>query len=287
MNVGCTTQMTIANGLFTSVSTSSQNGAVPYQISPIGKGFGLDIAGTTPSTGLELSIAIARNTINKTGQTFTHPSLTSCRFYGAMYDLTPQAEQMYLSKTPTKKILYEDFLSFQTLGVPPGGNFNQILTNSIARGRKIVGIPVISGSTNYAGDGRTISTLASPFSSSPCTTCKSPILNFNVLLSGNNVFQSNLNYSYEQFVQELHKTGINGGSSTGLSSGLISQTDFENGYRFLLADISRTPSQSTDDIMKSVQVIGTNSGSQSVDIFWYIYFEREVTIDIQTGSLIQ
>jgi hypothetical protein len=287
LNVNCTTQMTINGaGQFTSVSTSSQNGAVPYQISPLGAGFGLDINGTVPSTGLELSIAIARNSINKTGQTFTHPSLTSSRFYGAMYDLTPQAESMYLSKTPTKTMLYEDFLSFQTLAIPPNGNFNQILTNSIARGRKLVGVPVISGTSNFAGTAGTISTLASPFSSSPCTTSKSPILNFNVLLSGNNLFQSNLNYSFEQFYQEFHKTGINGGSSLGMSSGLISQSDWENGYRFLLADLSRNSSEATDNIMKSIQVIGTNAGDKAIDIHWFVFFEREITIDIATGSLI-
>jgi hypothetical protein len=203
-----------------------------------------------------------------------------------MYDLTPQAEQMYLSKSPTKVMKYQDFLSFQSLAIPAGGNFNQILTNSIARGRKLVGIPVISGTTNYAGNGQTISTLASPFSSSPCTTCKSAILNFNVLLSGNNLFQSSLNYTYEQFIQELHKTGINGGSSTGMSSGLISQTDFEHGYRFLLADLSRNSSEAVDNVMKSIQVIGTNSGDKAIDIFWFVFFERQVEIDIQTGSLI-
>jgi hypothetical protein len=157
-------------------------------ISPIGAGQGLDIAGTVPSTGLEMNIAIGKNGINKTGQTFVHPTLTSARFYAATYDLTPQAESMYLSKTPTKKMLYEAFLSFQSLAIPPNGNFNQILTNSIARGRKLVGILVISGTANFAGTAGTISTLASPFSSSPCTTAKSPVLNWNVLLSGSNIW---------------------------------------------------------------------------------------------------
>jgi hypothetical protein len=183
-------------------------------------------------------------------------------------------------------MLYEDFLSFQSLAIPPNGNFNQILTNSIARGRKLVGIPVISGTTNFAGTSGTISTLASPFTSSPCTTAKSPVLNWNVLLSGSNLWQNNLNYTFEQFSQQLHKTGINGGSSLGMSSGLISQNDWENGYRFLLADLSRTSSEATDNIMKSIQVVGTNSGSQAIDIYWFLFFEREITIDIQTGSLI-
>jgi hypothetical protein len=71
-----------------------------------------------------------------------------------------------------------------------------------------------------------------------------------------------------------------------MSSGLISQNDWENGYRFLLADLSRTSSEATDNIMKSIQVVGTNSGSQAIDIYWFLFFEREITIDIQTGSLI-
>jgi hypothetical protein len=182
--------MTVANGTFTSVSTSSQNGVVPYMISPIGVGQGLDV-GT--STGLELSIAIARNSINKTGQIFTHPTISSCRFYAAMYDMTPAAEQMYLSKLPTKVIKYDDFLSFQSLNIPPNGNFNQILTNSIARGRKLIGVPVLT--ENYAGAAGTISPLASPFSTSPCTTARNAITNFNVLISGSNLYQSNLSYT--------------------------------------------------------------------------------------------
>jgi hypothetical protein len=87
-----------------------------------------------------------------------------------MYDLSVQAESLYLSKTPTKKMLYEDFLSFQTLAIPAGGNFNQVLSNSVSRITKIVGIPIISSTVNFAGRAGTISPLASPFSSSPCTT---------------------------------------------------------------------------------------------------------------------
>ena len=88
-------------------------------------------------------------------------------------------------------------------------------------------------------------------------------------------------------MQELRKVNsINGGSQLGLSSGLLSQTDFENGYRFITADLSRKPSEAIDNISKSVQVIGTNAGLYPVDIFWFVFYEREIEIDIQTGSLI-
>ena len=288
LNTNCSTQMTVNGaGQYTAVSTSSQNGVVPYMISPIGAGSGLDIGGTTAATGLELSIGIARNSINKTGSTYVHPSLQSCRFYACMEDFSPAAEQMYLSKNPTKVIKYDDFLTFQTLNIGAGANFSQILTNSISRVRKLVGIPMISGSFNQAGTAGLINPMASPFTSSPCTTARNAITNFNVLLSGSNLYQANYNYGWEQFIQELRKTNsINGGSSLGLTSGLLSQTDFEHAYRFIVSDLSRSPSEATDNVARSLQIVGTNSGLVPIDIIWVVLYERSVEIDISTGSLV-
>jgi hypothetical protein len=273
-------------GQYTSVSSSSQNGQVPYMISPTGEGNGLNLGSANPVKKLELSIAIARNQINSSGQTFSHPSLTSVRAYCCLYDLTPMAESMYLSKVPTKVIKYNDFLSFQTLNIGPGANFNQILTNSIAKGRRLIGVPMISGSSNYAGTAGTIAPMNSPFTSSPNTTSATPITNYNVLLSGTNLYQQNLNYSSEHYIQEIRGQSLNGGMSLGMSSGLISQLEYESGYRFIVSDLSRTPSEASDNVSKSVQVIGTNSGKHNIDIHWFLEFSREVEIDIATGSLI-
>ena len=57
-------------------------------------------------------------------------------------------------------------------------------------------------------------------------------------------------------------------------------------YRFITADLSRKPSEAVDNIAKSIQVIGTNSSSLPIDIFWFVFYERQIEIDIQTGSLI-
>ena len=200
---------------------------------------------------------------------------------------TPSFETLYLSKQPTKVVKYNDFLTFQTLGVTSGTSYNQILSNNISRIRKLVGIPQIAASFNYAGNGGFIAPANSPFSSAPTTTAQGPITNINVLISGTNLYQQNYNYGYEDFLQEIRKTSsINGGGSYGLSSGLISQDDFENGYRFLVHDLSRTQSQATDDIGKSIQVIGTNSGLYPIDITWIVFYEREIEIDLQNGALV-
>jgi hypothetical protein len=207
--------------------------------------------------------------------------------YAALYDLTPQVESMYLSKQPTKVIKYENFLSFQTLNIAPNSNFNQILTNSISRGRRLIGVPQIAAAFNSAGTAGVIASANSPFSSSPCTTSNGAITNLNILVSGQNLWQQNLNFSSENFIHELRKTkAINGGLSLGMSSGLINQLEYEAGYRFIVADLSRTPSEASDNIAKSIQVIGSNASGSPLDILWFLFFEREIEIDIATGSLI-
>ena len=289
LNANCST--TIVNNAagtsFVSVTSSSQNGVVPYMISPLSVtgGTGFNTGATVPTSSCMLSIGVAKNSFS--GTTYNHPTLSSCRLYACLYDLSPSCETMYLSKLPTKVVKYQDFMSFQTLNVAAGGSFSQVLTNGITRVRKLIGIPQISGSFNYAGPNLTISPLASPFTSSPATSTGQSITNFNVLLSGVQLYNQNYNYSIEHFYQELRKiNSTNGGSSIGMSSGLLSQTDFENGYRFITADLSRKPSEAVDNIAKSIQCIGTNSGLYPIDIFWFVFYEREIEIDIQTGSLI-
>ena len=107
LNANCSTTMALnAQGTnFVSVTSSSQNGVVPYMISPvsIAGGTGFNTSGTTPCSNCLLSIGVAKNLFS--GTTYNHPTLSSFRLY------------MYLSKLPTKVVKYQDFMSFQTLNV--------------------------------------------------------------------------------------------------------------------------------------------------------------------------
>ena len=240
-----------AGNAFTSVTSSSQNGVVPYILSPCTTTQGLNAAGATACTSMMLSIGVARNSFS--GITYNHPTVSSGRLYACLYDLSPSCETMYLSKMPTKVVKYQDFMSFQTLSVASYASFSQVLTNIISRVRKIIGIPQIAANFNFACAAGTIDPMNSPFSSSPATSTGQAITNFNVLLSGVQLYAQNYNFSIEHFYQELRKiNSTNGGSTIGMSSGLLSQTDFENAYRFITADLSRKPSEAVDNI--SVQV---------------------------------
>ena len=122
----------------------------------------------------------------------------------------------------------------------------------------------------------------SPFSTAPATATGSAITNFNVLLSGVQLYSQNYNFPGTTKIK-LNQWWKYVGDVIWF---IVSKWDFENGYRFITADLSRKPSEAVDNIAKSIQVIGTNSSSLPIDIFWFVFYERQIEIDIQTGSLI-
>ena len=181
LNAGCNSTMLLnaAGNSYTSVSSSSQNGVVPYMISPCITTQGLNAIGTAACTSMMLSMGVARNSFS--GITYNHPTLSSCRLYACLCDLSPSCESMYLSKMPTKVVKYQDFISFQTLSVAANASFSHF-TNGISRVRKIIGIPQLAANFNFTGTAGTIGPMNSPFSSSPATSTGQAITNFNVLL---------------------------------------------------------------------------------------------------------
>ena len=173
LNTGCSTTLTMAGNTYTSVTSSSPNGVVPYQISPCITSQGFNPAGTAACTIAQLSIGVARNSFS--GITYNHPSLSSCRLYCCLYDLSPSCETMYLSKMPTKVVKYQDIISFQTLAIPVNGTFSQVLTNGTSRVRRLVGVTQIASNFNHGGLAGTIAPMNSPFSCAPATATGSAI----------------------------------------------------------------------------------------------------------------
>lgn len=66
------------------------------------------------------------------------------------------------------------------------------------------------------------------------------ISNLNILLSGSVIFRTNIQYKFEQLLEENRvSVGLNEGQTTGMSSGLIGQSDFDSGYGFCYINFSR------------------------------------------------
>jgi hypothetical protein len=202
-----------------------------------------------------------------------------CRLYIPTYTMESSAEQQYLS-LGSKKVLYTDVYHQRVRGV--AGSFNTSLTNSMARMKRLIIVPVLAASANGTLG---LDPALSPFTADGVGTC-SPyaIQNFNVALSGTNLYQSPVTYKYEHYLNEM-KLGVNSGMESGVSSGLISQKDFESNYGYLVMDLSRRYDYDENTPL-SLEISGTVSSSQALDMLCYIEFEKDVTIDLATGQLI-
>ena len=301
VNTNCNCSATLvtnaAGTAFVSHTSSTQNGVLPFQISPVSVtgtgGSGLVVSANATTITATMNIA-------KVGS-FSH-SISQARIYACLYQMGILYESKYLQMVPTKKILYNDILQFFSQGIAPGGQVNQILSNGISRPRALLGVPFLSAQTNGTADIRTntfaagtnvtgastFSTMASAFSSSPATCCPyHTASNFNVLVSGVALYQSNYQYKFEHWLQEIRgSNSVNGGISLAMSSGLLSQTDYENGYGYIYVDLSRKEGQASDDISRSIQVQLTNTSSCYVDYVWFVIYEREITISTSTGALV-
>jgi hypothetical protein len=276
---------------FASTSNIITGGSSPLLVASTiaGNGFG-GIAAACVAAGpgtytFQTTMSVARD------QTIgvSHPTLQQVRLYVPVYQMNPVNEEQYLTLNKIKTVRYKDVYQYQ-IEVPTSsgvGSFNSLLTNGIPNPKAIIIVPFASASANPTSAGSNfIAPFSSPFASEPGTT--TPLVqltSFNVQVAGVNTFVQNELYNFEQFQNELsHINAINGGQTDGLNSGLIGFEQFNNNYRYYVCDLSRRlPAE--DRVPKSIQIIGTIlSELPSVTLYCFIEFEKEISIDLETGA---
>jgi hypothetical protein len=132
------------------------------------------------------------------------------------------------------------------------------------------------------------SPMASPFSSSPASTCPyARISNFNVTIGGVNWYSQNVNYGWEQYNNEIRKSRtIYGNSKRGIASGLITQSDWETNHCFIYVNLDRWGNEAVDNQLKALSITFTNSCAVTLDFTAFVFYEREITVNTSSGTLI-
>ena len=189
--------------------------------------------------------------------------------------------------------MYNDIFQYSFPSVGAGSPFNFLVSNGIPNVRGVLVVPFLPKASNGKEDGAgnysgvSTSSLYSPFSASGGAPDPISFTNFNIQVSGKNLFINNLLYDYENFAEQLVSSNqLNGSLTTGLTSGLIGYYEWENLFRYYYGNVSRSlPSE--DGVAKAIQITGTNQSSKVIDIMVFVEFEREITIDVRTGARIQ
>jgi hypothetical protein len=194
------------------------------------------------------------------------------------YTFNPVFESSYLS-SPVKKIVYTDVYQYQVNGVT--GAFNNLITNGIANIKSVLVLPFVSASANGG-----LSPFLSPFdpAGGGPTSPMVQFLQFNIQISGQNAIYNTERYVYEHFANQFKGCGaINGGQEDGLTSGLVGFAEFMREYCYYYVNCGRMlPVE--EAVPKSVNVIGTCANTRPIDMYIFVEYGVEVSVDILTGA---
>lgn len=255
-------------------------GTTPYMVAS-GRQFNPG-QGVTAGT-LSFASNVARATIS--GTSVNHQILQSCRLYVPLYICNPIYEEQYVSMNPTKEVVYRDIYQYTINNILNGNSANALITNGISVPKQLVVIPYYNSTSSFSALAG-LSALNSPLTGvnlDPYTV----LTNFNVQLSGTNVFQQNVSYGFEEFLNEASRSfSVNGGQTTGLCSGLLNQHEWEKAYRYYVVDLSRGY-KADDMIPKSILVSFNNVSGTALDAYCFVEMEKKITISISSGQVVQ
>lgn len=205
--------------------------------------------------------------------------------YVPAYTFNPVFEQAYLS-SPIKNIVYTDVYQYQVLNVGTGNTFNNLLTNGLANVKSVLILPFYKSIVPNGAGVQLQPVYQSPYDPAG-TGPTSPLClltNFNVVVSGQNTIYNTERYSFEHFNNQLYGVNaVNGGMTDGLTSGLIDQLGFDMEYCYYYVDVSRClPVE--ESVPKSVQIIGQNASRQDINLWCFVEYGMNVSIDVLTGA---
>jgi hypothetical protein len=251
---------------------------------------------------LDSSLAVSTSSLSE-GQL-----ARSVYLYIPAYTFNPTFEQAYLS-SPVKQIKYTDVYQYQVQNIGSGNTFNNLLTNGIANVKSLLILPFYSPSPEatssvlYGTASDTTTSLSvsinrntgvktgipvwqSPFDPAG-TGPTSPlcwISNFNVQVSGQNAIYNTQKYNFEQFNNQLYgQNAVNGGCTDGLTSGLIDRQRFDFEYCYYYVNVERMLPVETS-VPKSIQILGTSQSAKALDLWCFVEYGAEISIDCLTGA---
>lgn len=216
----------------------------------------------------------------------------SIYLYVPAYSFNPTFEQAYLSN-PVKTIKYTDIYQYQVINIGRGAQFNNLITNGISNIKSILILPLFSSSVDgptptfsWANLPTGIPSYQSPFDPVGTGTT-APLVhfsNFNVQVSGQNAIYNAQKYTFEEWNNQLYgQNSVNGGLTDGLSSGLIDYLGFQLSQCFYYVNIERMlPVEQS--VPKSIQILGQNLSEKNIDLFVFVEFGTEISVDIMTGA---
>ena len=269
--------LTSANNTFTNtcpftvnyLNDLSANGGIPANTTNIVAGCYVSKPPTSTFAGVNLGSASASS------------SLQTCRIYFSQIQVEPTKALTYINENRNKKVVYRTILSNQYNNITAGTVFNQLVNSGVVHPVGILMIPYISSAATGFGD----SQWKSPFDTCPATSAPISLTNLQVSVGGVNQLQSTLNYTFENFIEQINLAEALTSSDMGISCGLFNQAYWEM-FRHYYVNIER--SALTDkNVARNINISFQNNSLVPIDLLTFIVYSDTFQIDVETGLIVK
>ena len=215
--------------------------------------------------------------INLGASNLAHP-LTNCRLYYSSITVDPQKSIDYVQRNRNKKVIYRSFVTNSYNNISVGSSFNALVNSGIVHPTAVLICPFIASVANSGfGD----SQWKSPFDTCPATLSPLSLTNLQVSIGGQNVLNSTLHMTYENFLQQVNLAEQLTSSDFGVSTGLISQGYWEQS-KWYFVNVER--GNIADKLQpRNINVSFTNNSNVPIDVIIFTFYSDQLTIDVETG----
>ena len=246
-------------------------------------GGGFICAGVFVSKAPTTAIPVGGGSINIGNGVGSHP-MPSCRAYYSLVKMEPSRALAYVQENRNKLVIYEQFITNQYNAIPSGSSFSQLVQSGIKNPLSIIIIPLISstqpitvGGSNALG----FSQYGSCLDTCPTTFAPLSLTNLQVTLGGQNILNSTLFYTFENFLEQVALADTLTSSDMGIGAGLISQSWWENN-RVYYVDLKR--SRDADKAAtRNLNISFTNNTNVVIDLLVFTTYLDKLVIDVESG----
>lgn len=229
-------------------------------------------------------------TINGINANWSNGSnLQTCRLYYSQQLLDPRDAEIYVEKNRNKSVVFRTMIFNQDTNIIGGTNFSRLLNAGIKNPIGLLIVPFIAkglynNGVNVNSVANNFSQYQSPFDTAPSTTNPISLIDVNASIGGVNVRQAVMSYNYEHFLQEIANVDSLTSTDWGISNGLINQDYWEQAYRCYYLALDRC-NPADKKLGRSLSVSFINNSNVAIDVMYFIFYNKEIFVDVQTGLI--
>jgi hypothetical protein len=207
--------------------------------------------------------------------------MNSCRMYYSSIELADARQTLqYVESNRAKKVVYRNFVSNFISAVTAGSSYSALMQSGLTNPVAVIIQPWLSNSqSTFLGPG------APPQWGSPYdagTGSPISITTLQVTVGGINQLNTTLQYTYENFLQNVSLVNQISGSDFGVSVGLFDRKYWEMNRPYVVLVRSKPADMESP---RNINISFTNNSNCTIDLFVYCVYLDSCIIDVDNGRI--